>query len=129
MEVEARTHFVDSLAVVSRKLAQGKGRKVAALLYRYYPGKRGTTTIHDFDGDLAITLDKSSYIGGAIYWGGHHSLELVRFLRGFLKPDMTVADVGANIGEITLFAAKKLQKGRVLAFEPMPRVFEQLSQN
>jgi FkbM family methyltransferase len=42
---------------------------------------------------------------------------------------MTVVDVGANIGEITLFAGKKLTQGRVLAFEPNPEVFAELSLN
>lgn len=81
------------------------------LLYRYYPAKRGTTTIHDFDGDLTMTLDRASQISAAIYWSGHHSLPLIRFLRNFLTPEMTLVDVGANIGEVTLFAAKKLRGG------------------
>jgi len=127
---EARTNFVDSLALLSRKLARaGAGRRIAAILYRYYPAKSGTTTIHDFDGDLSMTLDRSSQISSAIYWSGHHSLPLIRFLRSYLKPEMTLVDVGANIGEITLFAAKRLGGGRVVAFEPMPRVFAQLSYN
>jgi hypothetical protein len=121
--------LADAVAYVSRKLARGQGRKIAALLYRYYPAKRGTTTIHDFDGDLTITLDRASQISSAIYWSGHHSLPLMRFLRNYLTPEMTLVDVGANIGEVTLFAAKKLRDGRVLAFEPMPRVFAQLARN
>jgi FkbM family methyltransferase len=121
--------LTDSIASFSRRLAQTKARKIAELLFRYYPVKRGVTTIHDFDGDLSILLDRASYISSAIYWAGHHSLPLVRFLRRFLKPEMTLADVGANIGEITLFAGKKLTQGRVLAFEPMPAVFSELALN
>lgn len=141
--------MADSVAGLSRRLAQGSsklpsklgassvngagkaswGRRVAALLYRYYPAKRGTTTIHDFDDDLTMMLDRASQISSAIYWSGHHSLPLVRFLRDFLTPEMTLVDVGANIGEITLFAAKKLREGRILAFEPMPSVFAQLARN
>ena len=139
MEGEGGLMIADAVAGLSRRLARDSaklcvnganwGRRVAALLYRYYPAKQGVTTIHDFDGDLTMCVDRGSYIGSAIYWGGHHSLPLVRFLRNFLTPEMTVVDVGANIGEITLFAAKKLQRGRVLAFEPNPRIFEQLSRN
>lgn len=121
--------LTDSIATLSRKLAQTKARKIAELLFRYYPAKQGIATIHDFDGDLSITLDRASYVSSAIYWGGHHSLPLVRFLRRFLKPEMTLVDVGANIGEITLFAGKKLTEGRVLAFEPNHEVFADLSLN
>jgi len=121
--------LADSIASLSRRVAQTKYRKISEVLFRYYPAKRGITTIHDFDGDLSISLDRASYISSAIYWAGHHSFPLVRFLREFLKPEMTLADVGANIGEITLLAAKRLSSGLVLAFEPMPNVFAQLTRN
>lgn len=99
------------------------------LLFRYYPRKQGPVTIHDFDGDLTIELNRSSYISNAIYWGGHHSTHIADFLASYLRPEMTFADVGANIGEMTLIAAKRLVKGKVLAFEPMPETFAQLARN
>jgi FkbM family methyltransferase len=119
----------DTLAYLLRRLSRGRGRKLGQMLFRYYPSKAGTTIIEDFDGDLKISLDRGSVISSAIYWAGHHSLPLVKFLRGFLKPEMTVADVGANIGEVTLYSAKRLSLGRVLSFEPVPGVFQQLSEN
>ena len=123
------TTFADSLASVSRKLAQTKARKISETLFRYYPAKSGVVTIHDFDGDLSIALDRASYITSAIYWAGNHSFYAARFLRKFLKPEMVIADIGANVGEITLLAAKRLTRGRVLSFEPMPRVYAQLRRN
>ena len=119
----------DSIASLSRKLAAGRGRRVSVALFRYYPAKKGVTTIRDFDGDLLINLDRASYISSAIYWGGHHSPDVSRFVSDFLRPGMVFADIGANIGEITLVAAKRLPHGKVLAFEPSPRLFEQLSRN
>lgn len=110
-------------------MAQTRFRKLSAALFRHYPLKHGVTTIRDFDDDLAIDLDRASYISSAIYWGGYHSLPTVRFLRNFLQPEMTFADIGANIGEITLVAAKRLTLGKVLAFEPMPAIFALLSRN
>lgn len=123
------TNVADSVASVSRVLARTRFQKVSVALFRYFPAKRGVTTIHDFDGDLSISLDRSSYISSAIYWRGHHSLAITRFLEDFLEPEMTLVDVGANIGEITLFAAKRLRRGRVLAFEPLPQTFGQLAHN
>jgi FkbM family methyltransferase len=121
--------ITDNIASVSRRLAQTRLRRLSAALFRHYPVKHGVATIRDFDEDLAIDLDRASYISSAIYWGGYHSLSTVRFLRDFLEPDMTFADIGANIGEITLIAAKRLTSGRALAFEPMPAVFSLLSHN
>jgi Methyltransferase FkbM domain len=121
--------LADSVAYVSRRVSRGYGRKLAQMLFRYYPVKTGTTIIQDFDGDLSISLDRASCISSAIYWSGHHSLPLIKFLRGFLKPEMTLADIGANIGEVTLYAAKRLNGGRVLSFEPVPGVFAQLCDN
>ena len=46
-----------------------------------------------------------------------------------LEPTMVFADVGANQGEFTLFAAKRLTRGRVIAFEPMTEMRERLVQN
>ncbi len=103
--------------------------QVSVGLFRYYPAKRGLTTIRDFDGDLSMTLDRASYIGSAIFWAGHHSPEIGQFVRDFLRPDMVFADIGANIGEITLIAAKRVPKGKVLSFEPSPDLFAQLSRN
>jgi FkbM family methyltransferase len=129
LPVDRRLTLADSLAYVSRRVSRGYGRKMAEMLFRYYPAKTGTTVIHDFDGDLSMALDRGSYISSAIYWSGHHSLRGIRFLQGFLKPEMTFADAGANIGELTLYAAKRLSMGRVLSFEPMPSIFAQLRGN
>lgn len=122
-------NVTDSVAFLSRRIAHTGKRKVAAALFRYYPVKRGATTIRDFDGDLHMNIDRQSYISSAIYWSGHHSPEIHRFVADFLRHDMVMADVGANIGEITLTAAKRTPRGRVLAFEPSPQLFEQLSRN
>src|SRR6202035_2711911 len=117
------------IAFASRKLAQTRLHKVSEALRRYYPVKSGLTTIEDFDGDLRIYVDRASYVSSAIYWRGHHCTHIARFLKNYLRMDMTFVDVGANMGELTLFAAKRLAKGRVLAFEPVPQIFEELSRN
>lgn len=53
-----------------------------------------------------------------------------RFIGRFLKLEMTFFDIEANQGFYTLLAAKKVgQKGKVFAFEPVPREFRNLKQN
>jgi FkbM family methyltransferase len=42
---------------------------------------------------------------------------------------MVFVDIGANQGEFSLFAAKRLTKGKVLAFEPMNFFYDLLNEN
>jgi FkbM family methyltransferase len=46
-----------------------------------------------------------------------------------LEPGDTVLDIGAHVGVVSIFLAKRHPDVRVLAFEPVPRVFELLSAN
>jgi FkbM family methyltransferase len=51
-------------------------------------------------------------------------------IRGFLRPGDTVIDVGANIGDLAICAARSVgPSGLVYAIEPHPRVFEFLRDN
>jgi FkbM family methyltransferase len=53
-----------------------------------------------------------------------------RFVKKFLKPRMTFFDIGANQGFYTLLAAKCVgAEGKVFAFEPVPREFQNLKWN
>lgn len=53
-----------------------------------------------------------------------------QFLGNFLSPGMTYVDVGANIGTTTLAAAQAVgATGRVIAFEPHPATFRDLTDN
>ncbi len=85
--------------------------------------------IHNFDSNLKIKLDISRTMGSSIYWTGFHEFREMLFLHRFLKADMVLADVGANQGEFTLFAAKRLSEGKVLSFEPLPSIREALTEN
>jgi FkbM family methyltransferase len=46
-----------------------------------------------------------------------------------IKDTGTVVDLGANVGYFTLLAAEKFPRARVIAFEPVQRVFRCLSEN
>jgi FkbM family methyltransferase len=56
---------------------------------------------------------------------------LTLLLETWIKPGMTVVDIGANFGYFTLLAAARLHpaEGLVYAFEPNPRSFEILEKN
>lgn len=64
------------------------------------------------------------------YYLGTHEPDLQESLPRFIKPGMTVFDIGANIGFFALAAAKLVgPSGRVVAFEPNPAVVARLKKN
>lgn len=85
--------------------------------------------INNYDGDMKIQVDLSKTMGASLFWTGFHEFNEMRFLNRFLREDMTFVDVGANQGEFSLFASRRLPKGRVLAFEPMSLFFDRLTFN
>src|SRR5918995_798142 len=87
------------------------------------------TLIHNFDGDLKLRLNPASYINNTFYWLEKDKVVEKSLLEGLLKPVYVFCDVGANIGELTLLAAKRLPAGKVLAFEPADSVYRQLLHN
>jgi len=92
-------------------------------------GKSSYVTIHNFDGNLSLKIDKSRSMGAALYWTGFHEFREFLFLHRYLKPEMVFIDIGANLGEYSLFAAKRLSGGKVFAFEPLPSIRSVLEQN
>ncbi|MGA9531620.1 MAG: FkbM family methyltransferase [Anaerolineales bacterium] len=60
-------------------------------------------------------------------WLGTYEPDLQRTLRQVLGPGMTVYDVGANVGYLTIAMARQVgPAGQVHAFEPLPANFERL---
>lgn len=54
-------------------------------------------------------------------WLGTYELDKQRALERFLRPEMTVYDIGAQAGFYTLFFSRLVgESGRVYAFEPCP---------
>jgi hypothetical protein len=71
------------------------------------------TVIDNFDGNIKLKIDRSRSMGSAFYWAGFHEYREFIFMHRFLKPDMVAIDIGANLGEYTLFMAKRLSNGKV----------------
>ena len=66
-------------------------------------------------------LARNDYLGRTILEGQFEGAE-VAFVSRFLRPGMTVLDVGAHHGFYTLLLSKLVgPEGRVFAFEPSPR--------
>jgi FkbM family methyltransferase len=74
-----------------------------------------------------IKVNLSYQMGSLIYWRGAHEWAPLYLLQNEIKKGMVVYDIGANIGEVSLFCANLGAK--VYSFEPMRDTFETLNQN
>jgi FkbM family methyltransferase len=96
----------------------------------YYRGSnRSKTIIDDFDGSLRIQIDRAELIGSHIYWNGFYARDELAILSEYLRPGAVFVDAGANVGEFSLFAGKRVGPGRVVAIEPLSSAFQQLETN
>lgn len=83
--------------------------------------------------DRVTILMKSDgdYISKALFWRGLKAFEpeTIAWFLPIIRYCSVVADIGANTGIYTLLAAQANPQCTVYAFEPVPRVCEQLKQN
>jgi FkbM family methyltransferase len=80
---------------------------------------------YDHEGIINVCL--GDYLQQQIFFDGYYERPLVEWLKRTLGPDDVFWDVGANIGAISLVAARLCQ--RVVAFEPDPRSLVKLERN
>ena len=72
--------------------------------------------------DLSDDLERCTY-----FLGRYYDLELQTLLGALLRPGDTFLDIGANIGMMTLHAAKLVgSEGKIIAFEPQPSCVRKL---
>ena len=91
-----------------------------------------TVVFRPFAGaELSITGDAADtgIIGNLERTGGRYEEDVTAFLRRTVPPDGVVVDAGANIGVLSLLAARLAPAGLVYAFEPAPRSAEYVRRN
>jgi len=90
----------------------------------------GQAEINDFDGAFHMRLDLAEHMQRRIFWVGYYNREIVALLDRLIEPGMVFLDIGANIGEITMVAARRTKEsGHVIAFEPMNTIADQLEEH
>lgn len=121
--------------VMLRKLSvqaslNGRIPFVRALFRRAFARSRSTVVVDDFDGATRVELNLGEHMQRRIFWMGYCNPEIVHVLGRLLKPGMAFFDVGANIGELTLVAARLVGKdGAVTSFEPVAKTAGHLRRN
>lgn len=90
-------------------------------------------TIFDFDIIVRPHLDAGEQLIGPIdrtlYYLGTYEISTLNMLNKFLSAESVFVDVGAYVGDMTIFAALKCTKGQVFAFEPHPESYKYLLKN
>jgi FkbM family methyltransferase len=70
------------------------------------------------------------YIGRSMEKYGEYSEGEIELWKQFIKPGMTVFDVGANIGCFTVYLAKAVgPRGKVYSIEPQRQIYQMLNGN
>jgi len=81
-------------------------------------------------GEVNLALDFREHSALNFYAEGLIERPLRRVFLACLRPGMTVADVGSNMGYFALLAARRVgESGRVVAFEPVPANREFMTRN
>jgi FkbM family methyltransferase len=90
----------------------------------------GGTRVTELPWGLPLEVYAGDAIGFSIVAGGVFDPCVTEALHRLIDPGEVVADVGANVGYMSsLAAARAGSRGRVISFEPHPRVYELLERN
>lgn len=115
------------LRSIGNALAFGGFHLPQTILRRLFRLAKSKVVVTNFDGNLQMHLSLSDHMQRRIFWMGYYSREIVALLKKCIKPGMTVLDVGANIGEISLVAANLVgNDGKVIAYEPVTSIADKL---
>ena len=122
--------MIRKLADIYRTLPVKPFRGIFTQLYQKYKlFNKNKIIISTIDG-ITYELNLNELIDSSIYYNGCFEPMTTKVINKFVKKDMTVLDIGANIGCHTLRFAKLVgQNGKVIAFEPMSWAFSKLKNN
>lgn len=121
--------FLNFLRKISCLLFTTRFSKISTLLRNFFSKTNYSSLINDFDGNLKFFCELNEHISSQIFWFGYHSRDELLYLDKILKSNMVFIDVGANRGEFTIFAAKRLENGKIISFEPVTKMFKELKRN
>lgn len=115
--------------ILKRSFFKGQHR-LFHVLFKKNSFKKQKVVVKPLLGNFRISCDTSTWIGARIVYLGDYEPELKQVFKTHIKAGYTILDVGANIGFHTLFFSDLVgEKGKVIAFEPIPLNYESLNNN
>lgn len=94
--------------------------------------KNEKTVNFDFDDiEFKINIDPSNgTVDNEIFLQGVYEPSFLKILHHQLEEGDTFVDIGANIGQHSLFASRAIgDTGKVIAFEPVPKIYNQFKRS
>jgi FkbM family methyltransferase len=111
-------------------------RKYYFGLYKHYfkPFNlfRGVTIKAKYDRRYHLSLDVEEWIQQHVFFFGMYDQPGIDFIKKSLNPEDIFFDIGANIGLFSISASGIIDHekgGQIHAFEPIPQIFEKLTEN
>ncbi|MGI6152816.1 MAG: FkbM family methyltransferase, partial [Christensenellaceae bacterium] len=108
-------------------------------LYDLMESNTGKHIIPSFQGGITVVDTGAMQLGvPAEDWKtaallakyGHLEIGTEKFIQRFVKKGMTVVDIGANLGVMSILMAQNIgDSGKLYSFEPSPKVFEIMQNN
>lgn len=120
------------LRLACRAYPFSKGRyRLMKLCERWVDRDRGVRAPYFGPYQLLVDLDETGLQSSFYYFiPSFYERQTQRFIGDSLKPGMTVVDIGAHHGLMTILMADRVGKtGRVFAFEPASKNYERLEEN
>jgi FkbM family methyltransferase len=100
---------------------------VRSMAAKYAP--QSPLPIDDFRGDAKFMCFLKEHMGSQIFFRGSYSGDQLTLIEKLLNADSVFLDIGANQGEFSIAAARVVQQGRVIAFEPVMEYRNRLIEN
>lgn len=101
---------------------------IDALRLRRFTSYRAVTLTHRKKEFSLYISPKNGFIDNYIFLYGVYEPFILDLMSIHLREGMTFVDIGANIGEHTMYAATLVgQSGNVYSFEPIPHIYMQLN--
>jgi len=76
-----------------------------------------------------MLLNPTEHIQQQLFWYGYYEKELADLLKRIVKPNDVFIDIGANIGYFSLFVASNFPSAKIIAFEPVTGLYQELNNN
>jgi FkbM family methyltransferase len=76
-----------------------------------------------------MLLNPTEHIQQQLFWYGYYEKEVGALLKEIVRPDDVFLDLGANIGYFSLLIASNSSSVRIISFEPVKDLFQDMNDN